>query len=656
MEKLHFRLAGGTPRPGGKPCLVGVAASGDLEVLIEPANLGGGCEVEIITRNCGASARWRTVMAEFHARHHPGDVRVSINDGGADPAIAALRLDAAIGRWFGVAAPAAHRRSFRAATARERLDGLLDAGRWTEFLPPTARITSPHLAEFDLPAAFDDGVAVGCGRLAGQTVFVAAQEGRFMGGAAGEVHSAKIVGLLQRAAKERPAAVLLLLDSGGVRLHEANAGLIGVSEMLCGIMALRALGVPVLALIGGASGCFGGIGIVARCCDRIIMSDEGRLGLSGPEVIETAHGPKEFDSKDRDLVWRTTGGRHRYLLGDCDRLVADDIGDFAAAAVEAIATARPFSLDSLATEHAQLAARARHLGGGRDAGAIWRLLGAPDSAALSRLRLKDFVVEAAAIRFAGRGKQPEIHPAEADSEDSTGNWRAVVDRLFPAGHTIRCAGRILTGEARSSGQTVAVVGTAGHALIGFEIALALAGEVLRVIQEGRTRPLVILVDTQGHRLSLRDEVLGLSSFMAHLAKCIGLARSRGHRTVGLVYDQAVSAGFFVTGLLAETCHALPGTRIQVMNLRAMARVMRLPEARLVALARSHPVFAPGVENFARMGTIESIWERDLAVHLADALQTTVPPDHRSALGLARGGRQLAHPVAQMVAGTDFSAT
>ena len=134
-----------------------------------------------------------------------------------------------------------------------------------------------------------------------------------MGGGVGEVHGAKLVGLLQRALRDRPAAVLLLAESGGVRLHEANAGLIAVSEVMRALLDVRAAGIPVIVLIGGANGCFGGMGIVARCADHIVMSDIGRLAMSGPEVIEASHGVEEFDSRDRALVWRTTGGKHRWL-------------------------------------------------------------------------------------------------------------------------------------------------------------------------------------------------------------------------------------------------------------------------------------------------------------------------------------------------------
>lgn len=265
--------------------------------------------------------------------------------------------------------------SFAECSARERLARLLDIGSFHEWLPPAARVTSPHLAQLGVPAAFDDGVAIGAGRLDGHMVFVAAQEGEFMGGGVGEVHGAKLVGLLRRAVRDRPTAVLLLAESGGVRLHEANAGLIAVSEVMRAILATRAAGVPVIALVGGTFGCFGGMGIASRLCDAVVMSEEGRLGLSGPEVIETTMGVEEFDSRDRALVWRTVGGKHRYLLGEAAALVEDDVAAFRAAAPRLLDAAPDLSLEALEAEHAALADRLDRFGAARDALDIWADLG-----------------------------------------------------------------------------------------------------------------------------------------------------------------------------------------------------------------------------------------------------------------------------------------
>ena len=234
---------------------------------------------------------------------------------------------------------------------------------------------SPHLAQLGVPSAFDDGVAIGRAHARRHAVFVAAQEGAFMGGGVGEVHGAKLVGLLRRALRDRPEAVLLLAESGGVRLHEANAGLIAVSEVMRAVLDVRAAGIPVVVLIGGANGCFGGMGIVARCCDWVVMSDIGRLGMSGPEVIEASHGVEEFDSRDRGLVWRTTGGKHRWLSGDCDLLVDDSVDAFRGAALVAIARPRALTAEALEAEHTLLANRLSDAPDGADAVTLWRRWG-----------------------------------------------------------------------------------------------------------------------------------------------------------------------------------------------------------------------------------------------------------------------------------------
>lgn len=275
--------------------------------------------------------------------------------------------------------PQPHEADWYEASARERVTGLLDANSFVEFLGPEQRAMSPHLAQFGLTGAFDDGIVVGRGRLDGQEVLVAAQEGWFMGGAFGEVHGAKLVGLLRAAHADvgpsGPRAVLLLLDTGGVRLQEANAGELAISEVIRAIVEARSAGVPVLALIGGRAGAFGGGGIVTACCSRIVVSEHARVSVSGPEVIETNKGVEEFDSKDRALVWRVCGGRTRYLAGGADRYVKGSIRDFRDAAIALIPQAPPFDLPTLEAEQRRLTERLRQFGNSRDAPEIWSQAG-----------------------------------------------------------------------------------------------------------------------------------------------------------------------------------------------------------------------------------------------------------------------------------------
>ncbi len=284
--------------------------------------------------------------------------------------------------------------SYQEATARQRIAGMLDEGSFTEFLPPQLRVVSPHLHQLDAPVSFDDGVVVGKGSIQGRQVFIAAQEGGFMGGAVGEVHGAKLVGMLRRAVDEGAGAVLLLLETGGVRLHEANAGLIAVSEVMRAVLDTRAAGIPVIALVGGSNGCFGGMGIVARCTNGIVISEESRLAMSGPEVIETAGGVEEFDARDRALVWRVTGGKHRYLIGDAQAIVADDVTAFRDAAL-ALADAASgagtgLTLEALEAEQRMLGNRLERFGKLDDPLEIWQELGIDEPQAVPLLEIDAF--------------------------------------------------------------------------------------------------------------------------------------------------------------------------------------------------------------------------------------------------------------------------
>jgi malonate decarboxylase beta subunit len=280
------------------------------------------------------------------------------------------------------------------ASARDRIAGLLDPKSFVEFLGPEQRAMSPHLAQFDLTGAFDDGIVVGRGRLDSQEVFVAAQEGRFLGGAFGEVHGAKLLGLL-RAARDAGRggvhAVLLLLDTGGVRLQEANAGELAISEIINAIIEVRSVGIPVLALIGGRAGAFGGGGITTACCSQIVVSEHARVSVSGPEVIETNKGVEEFDSKDRALVWRICGARTRYLTGGVDRYVKRRIQDFRNAAIALIPNAPPFGLATLKAEQQRLTERLERFGGCRDAPEIWRKAGVPGPERIAEITDDEFL-------------------------------------------------------------------------------------------------------------------------------------------------------------------------------------------------------------------------------------------------------------------------
>jgi len=227
-------------------------------------------------------------------------------------------------------------------------------------------------------------------------------------------------------------------------------------------------------------------------------------------------------------------------------------------------------------------------------------------------------------------------------------WSSLVTQLFGPYHGMRAAGDFLQGEAMFEGEPITVIGTTNHAPIGVELALAQARVVLDTMAQHPGRPILLLIDTQGQQLRRRDELLGINRAMAHLGASIDLARRRGHRVIGLVYDQALSGGFITSGLIADACYALPEAEIRVMRIPAMARVTKLPEDKLTALSQSNPVFAPGVQNYVAMGGVRALWEGDLQAALRQALEQTPTQDERAQDGAERRGRRLAAAVMQRV--------
>jgi malonate decarboxylase gamma subunit len=228
------------------------------------------------------------------------------------------------------------------------------------------------------------------------------------------------------------------------------------------------------------------------------------------------------------------------------------------------------------------------------------------------------------------------------------DWNSLATALFGADHGITQEGDVLRGTPRFDDKPLEVIGTTNHAPIGVRLALAQARAVLDTLARHPGRPILLLIDTQGQQLRRRDELLGINRAMAHLGMCIDLARRRGHRVLGLVYDQALSGGFITSGLIADACDALPEAEIRVMRIPAMARVTKLPETMLTALSQTNPVFAPGVANYVAMGGVRALWQGDLASALREALIQAPVEDQRARDGEQRGGRRLAASVVQRV--------
>ncbi|WP_233805715.1 biotin-independent malonate decarboxylase subunit beta [Paraburkholderia sp. HP33-1] len=236
------------------------------------------------------------------------------------------------------------RESFIELPARERARSLLDAGSFRELLGPFDRIASPWLPMQGIVCQADDGCVIARGMIDGEPAVVAAIESAFQGGSIGEVSGSKIAAALEMALRdcERGKLVrpVVLFETGGVRLQEANLGLAVIAEIQAAIVALRRH-VPVIGVIAGMVGCFGGMSLAAALCSYLVVTKQGRLGMNGPEVIEQEAGIDELDASDRRRVWQLIGGEQRVASGLADTLVDDDADAVRAAVHAAFARGLP---------------------------------------------------------------------------------------------------------------------------------------------------------------------------------------------------------------------------------------------------------------------------------------------------------------------------
>ncbi|ELH4156124.1 biotin-independent malonate decarboxylase subunit beta [Salmonella enterica] len=235
-------------------------------------------------------------------------------------------------------------RSFIELKARQRAQALLDEGSYRELLDPFEGVMSPWLGAQGIVPQADDGMVVAKGTINGKPAVVVAIEGAFQGGSMGEVSGAKMAAALELAAEDNrngiPTQAVLCLETGGVRLQEANLGLAAIADIHAAIVDLRRY-TPVIGIVAGTVGCFGGMSIAAALCSYLIVTREARLGLNGPQVIEQEAGIEEYDSRDRPFIWSMTGGEVRYQSGLVEALVGDGVNAVKAAMNEALAKGVP---------------------------------------------------------------------------------------------------------------------------------------------------------------------------------------------------------------------------------------------------------------------------------------------------------------------------
>ncbi len=463
--------------------------------------------------------------------------------------------------------------SFIELGARQRAKALLDAGSFRELIDPFQRVMSPWLARQNVVPQADDGVIIAKGTLAGRPVVLAAIEGAFQGGSLGEVGGAKIAGALELAAQDNrngiPTAAILLLETGGVRLQEANLGLAAIADIHAAIVDLRQYQ-PVVGVIAGSVGCFGGMSIAAGLCSHLIVTREARLGLNGPQVIEQEAGIAEYDSRDRPFIWSVSGGEQRFATGLVDAYVRDDVAEIVANVGACLQQGVPPNLPRRApvgpgeAREADTSFPSPVPQQGSRRGLDWFQALTHGASPVAGLPASILAADTATTRFIA------VIPDPANP--------------FP---------RARQGE------------------VGLLEGWGLAKAVNEVIEADHAatakRSIIAIVDVPSQAYGRREEEQGIHQALAAAADAYARARLAGHRVVALLVGKAMSGAFLAHGYQANRLIALrdPGVQVHAMGKASAARVTQRSVEALETLAASVPPMAYDIDSYASLGLL---WE------------------------------------------------
>ncbi len=502
------------------------------------------------------------------------------------------------------------RRSFIELDALGRASALLDPGSLRVLAGPFDRLESPWLVPQGITPQADDGTVIARGTVDGHPVVIAAIEQGFQGGGTGEVSGAKISqALLLAAADSRvgaPTAAVILFETGGVRLQEANLGLNAVAEICSAILDLRSLA-PIIGVVAGTVGSFGGMSIAAGLCTRLIVTPQARIGLNGPAVIEQEGGVDEFDSSDHALIWAVDGGEQRHATALADDLVPDDADLLRAALVDAISAGvtepgrhRSQRLDVLASSLATLdpatAPNPRDL---RTMwGATYEPVRVPQTSGDARVDTSGEPPSTRGrswLRALSGGLEPEpIIPSVLSATTDVARYLAVVPD--PGNRFYR----------------------AREGQVGLTESLALAQAVRDLIDADHDaavkRTIVAVVDLPSQAYGRIEEMAGLHQAMAATTDAYHAARNAGHPIVALVVGTALSGGFLTHGLQANQILALddPHVEIHAMHKAAAARITMRTVEQLDELAKTIVPMSYDVRAWASLGFCDGLIEVDNA--------------------------------------------
>ena len=406
-----------------------------------------------------------------------------------------------------------------------QLESLCDPG---SFRALRSGALSTRLGERAAPG---DGVVAGAGEVGGRLVFCYSQDAAYLGGSLGEVHAETIVRLLGMAG-DGGAPVVGFVRSGGARLQEGHSALAGYGRIFRASVQLSGQ-VPQISVLSGISA--GGGAYSPALTDFVVMTEEARMFLTGPQIVREALG-EEVSMEDLG------GPRLHSRNGVCQLAVADE--------EEAIAATRRL----LALLPPRQGEPAPPVGSGAP------LVAVPDDPAVAP----------------DPGSLVPVEPRR------TYDVRSVATAICDAGGLLelspRWAPNMVTALARVEGRTVGIVANQPRALGGVIDAAAAEKAALFVAMCDRLRlPLVVLVDTPGFMPGRRQEEAGVIRHGASLLRAFAAATVP---KLTVVLRKAYGGAAITMNsreLGADVVYSWPGAEIGIMAARQAVGIVRRRE-------------------------------------------------------------------------------
>ncbi|HVF05345.1 MAG TPA: carboxyl transferase domain-containing protein [Frankiaceae bacterium] len=440
----------------------------------------------------------------------------------------------------------------RAASAAERLDALLDDGSFVVRQSMRTGIASKSAG---------DGVLAGLGTIGGQPVAAFCTDASVMGGALGAAGCLRIAALIDEAV-EREVPVVGLWHSGGARLQEGVASLDGVGYVFAA-MTHASGKVPQISVVLGP--CAGGAAYGPALTDVVVMAPEGRVFVTGPDVIRQVTG------ESVDMV----------------RLGGPDPHGRRSGVVGVVADSEPHALETA-----------------RELVSLLGVQGSLDLAAASAdVELDDLLPESARRAY---------------------DVRPVVSRLLDPGTALELhagwAANVTTTLGRLGGRTVGVLANNPLRLGGCldTVSAEKAARFVRMCDAFGV-PLVVLVDVPGYLPGVDQEWDGVVRRGAKLLHAFAEAvvprvTVVTRKAYGGAYIAMNSRSLGATAVYAwpdaELAVMGPEAAVGILHRRALAAAPEGQRGVLTAqLAAEHRALAAGVGNAGAYGVIDAVIPR-----------------------------------------------